>query len=150
MGLFAILFIFGWTQSALANPIVRISGFNDLTLGTWSGTGDLSDEDPVCVYKSTDTSYKISAHGSGSGNAFTLSSAGSTIPYEVYFKGSIGSYVQLTSGAIGTSFTAANMVADDCGGLTNATLKVVATATELAKALTGNYSGTVTILLEPS
>jgi hypothetical protein len=139
------LLLFFLVTSAEAQT-VRISGVGDLNLGTWMGSGNLNSQDTLCVYNLGNANYKIRATGSGAASAFTMAGGGNDLAYEVYFQDS-GAFVQLTSGSY-SDFTDANTVADDCGGVDNATLKVVATSAALSSVPAGNYSGTLTLLLE--
>ena len=141
-----LLFLLLFIPRSAESQSVRISGMSDLSLGTWMGSGDLTNQATLCIYTLGNANYSIRATGNGAGSAFTLSSGGSTVAYEVYFKDS-GSFVQLTSGTRG-NFTDANTTTDGCGGVNNATIKVVATAAALSAATAGSYSGTVTLLLE--
>lgn len=127
---------------------MQISGLNDLTLGTWSGSGDLFSEDPLCVYFLGIEPYQITASGSGVGGAFTLTGTGGSVAYQVQFKGSTGAYDTMTSGSA-RSFGDADISSQNCGGLSNAHVKVLVTEAALSSALSGSYSGTVTLLLEP-
>ena len=133
---------------------VRISNLRDFTLGSWSGSGDLYDNDDICIYNSGGTGYRITATGSGSGQAFTLSTTGGAVEYEVRFKdqaGSGGSYVQLTSGTQVSSFSGASSSSDCNSGVDlNANIKITVTATALGSAVPGSYSGTLTIVLAPN
>ena len=141
--LFALV---SYSQPATAQQ-VKISGFTNVNLGSWNGSGDLYSEKTICVYNQATANYKITARGSGSGNAFTLSGTGGTVAYQTHFKESGGSYVELTSGS-SSNFSGANTTHNDCNGSSNATFKVTATAAALGSAGAGSYSGTLYILLE--
>ncbi|NDC38470.1 MAG: hypothetical protein EBZ48_10510 [Proteobacteria bacterium] len=139
--------------TALANPLesqaqsVRISNLHDLDLGVWTGSGDLEDEDPVCIY-STTGDYRIRASGTGAAGAFSLSMTGSAVTYETHFKEAGGSFVSLTANSW-SNFSGADSSSSNCNGLTNATVKVIARASSLSGARAGNYGGTLTLLVEP-
>ena len=133
-------------QSAEAQQ-VQITGFSDIALGSWTGSGDLSSEDGLCVYNSATANYRIRASGSGAGNAFSLSGVGDDVDYEVRFREDPGSYVSLTAHTF-QNYTGANQVSPSCSGVDNARLEVRVTAAELSTVPSGNYSGTLTVLLE--
>ena len=70
---------------------VRISGLDDISLLNLDPSVDASNNQDVCVWSNTSTrGYSITASGSGTGNAFTLASGASTVPYSVEWAGSIG------------------------------------------------------------
>lgn len=133
--------------SIFAFADVQITDFDDLTFGSWSGSGDLEQSDQLCVYNSASANYKISAT-SPSGN-FKMNDGGNLLSYEVRFQGSSGGFVQLSYNSP-TAFTAANTSSQTCGGGTNSTLKVTVTESALSAAAPGSYSGTITLLLEPN
>ena len=126
---------------------VKISGFTNISLGSWNGTGDVSGENSLCVFNSATSNYRIRARGGGLGNAFVLTGTSTDVDYEVRFKESVGSYVSLTADSF-QNFTGANTTNDDCSGVDNASLEVRVTDTELSTAESGSYSGTLTVLLE--
>ena len=126
---------------------VQITKLDNLDFGTWGGSGDLDQTDQICIYNTVDANYKVSA--STPAGAFRLNDGGNVLPYEVRFQGSSGGFVQLNYNSP-TAFTAANTSSANCGGGTNATLKVTVTESALSSATPGNYSGTVSLLLEPN
>ena len=150
MRLYILLsFLLGATHlsSRVALADVQISALNDLSFGTWSGTGDMEQTDAVCVYNTVNANYKIT--GTAPGGIFRMANGGNNLNYEVRFQGSSGGFVQLTHGT-SSSFTAANTSSWNCSGGTNATLKVTVTDGALSAAATGNYTGTLYLLLEPN
>jgi hypothetical protein len=126
---------------------VQISKFQDLGLGAWNGSGPLEAQNELCIYNSAGSDYVISAFGSGPGDSFSLSAAGGQqVPYEVRFRGD-DAFVQLSAGEK-AFFSGANSLSTSCGGGTNGTLRITATAESLASALSGSYSGSITLTLE--
>jgi len=142
---FTLIILFALVGLAIAD--VRISGFTDLNLGSWAGMGDLTDEMNLCVYNSDslEPNYNITASGGGS---FVLESGANQVAYVPAFKGSVGAYQDLTHGVAAT-FSEANHASDDCGGGTNANLRITVTEAALSAARAGSYSGVITVLLEP-
>ncbi len=130
-----------------AKADVQITKLDDLSFGTWGGSGDLEQTDQICIYNTVDANYRISA-STPSGN-FRMNDGANILPYEIRFQGSSGGFVQLNYNSP-TGFTAANTSSSNCGGSTNATLKVTVTESALSSAVSGNYSGTVSLLLEPN
>ena len=126
---------------------VKISGFTDISLGTWNGSGNLSGENSLCVYNEATPDYRVRARGSGAGNSFMLNGSDSDLAYQVRFKESSGSYVSLTADTF-QNFTGADTDDIACGGSNNANLEVIVTSDALSAAASGSYSGTLTVLLE--
>jgi hypothetical protein len=126
---------------------VKISGFTNIMLTSWTGTGDLFDVNNLCIYNGSTANYRVRARGGGTGNSFKLAGSSTDISYEVRFKESAGSYVSLTADTF-QNFTGANTTDVTCGGVANANFEVRVTEAALSAAGAGNYSGTLTILLE--
>ena len=142
---FVVVFNLLPTGIALAN--VQITKLTDLIFGSWSGTGDLVQTDLVCIYNTVDANYKISA--TSLAGSFQMNSGSNLLPFEVRFQGSVGGLTQLSYNTP-TAFTSANTVSTACAGGTNATLKVTVTESALSAAVPGNYSGTLSLILEPN
>ncbi len=133
-------------------PLVRISDLDDLALGEFQGAG-LSGSDDVCIW-STTRAYTVRAQGDGSGGAFTLTggSNGDTLDYSVQWAESAGasSGISLTSGSALTGRSATSASATCNGGANlNATVIVDVAESELATATADDYSGTLTLTVEP-
>jgi len=138
--------------TATVPNLVRISGLNDIALGTWSGTGDMTGSDSLCVW-STTRKYAVTATGSGASSAFTLTSGGttpSTIAYTVQWADSSGASTG-TAMTAGTPVTTRNTTATSttCAGGTNATVLVRVAETDLAAAPAAAYTGTLTLVVAP-
>lgn len=139
--------------SAGVPDLVKISYLDDLSLGTFSGTGDLTGSDDVCVF-SNNGGYNIDAAGSGTGNAFELTggSTGSTVPYSVEWGNTAGaasgSAVTPSTGLTGVtgSFTTPSCQG---GSSLNATLMVRISEADLSGAAADTYTGTLTLTVSP-
>ena len=157
-GFAALLLVFS-TDPASAQATgahkVRVSGLSDAIFGSvTSFTADAVRSQSICVYSKappTDN-YRITASGSGSGGAFTLSSGTDTLPYEVQWSDTAGQNggTQLSPNVplAGQRNFAAN---DDCsrGPATTATLLVVLRSAVLSAAIAGSYNGSLTLLVSP-
>ena len=71
-----------------AHANARITALADVNFGTINTFVDQTNAQNVCVYSVFGTSsfrrpYSVRATGDGSGGAFTLSSGGRTLPYQV-------------------------------------------------------------------
>ena len=141
--------------AAASNNQVRISGLSDVAFGSISNlAADIVRSESICVYakaKPTDR-YSVSASGSGTGGAFTLSSGTAELPYDVQYSGSPNqsSGTQLTPNQplSGQQNSASS---DDCssGPLKTASLVIILRSTALGAAIGGTYSGTLTLLVAP-
>ena len=130
---------------------VRITDFNDLAFGQLAGVSDAYMADDLCAYSST-SGYFVTATGSGGGGAFTLSSASSTLPYEVMWAASPGQTTgtALTAGVISPAFaTSATQQTCNSGPPTSASLIVVIRASSVSAVQAGSYSGTLSIMIAP-
>ena len=129
--------------------LVRIAGLADLSLGTWSGSGDVNGNDDVCVYTNIASgTYRITVTGNGAGNSFRAASGGNTLPYHVYWNDQTGTTGQVEVTA-GTTLTNQNTTSSACASATgNFQVKIL--STDLAVVPSGGYTGTVSFLVEPS
>jgi hypothetical protein len=133
---------------------VRISGLTDVAFTNVDPTVDASNAQNVCVWSNTSTKgYNVTASGSGSGSAFTLSNASLTVPYSVEWSGSSGqtSGTALASGTAltGLTSTAANA---NCSSGPSASaslvIKILAANLQSMQAST-SYTGTLTLVVAP-
>ena len=137
-----------------ADAAVLVNQLSDVTFGTISNVvADATQAESVCA----DTGilgglYGVTATGSGSGGAFTLSTGGgATLAYQVQWAATSGqtSGTQLTSG---TALTGQRASLLDCtlGLQTDASLIVILRAAALGGATAGSYTGTLQIMLAPN
>lgn len=143
------------TTPASAADRARISALADVSFGAITNFGaDLVRSQSICVYSKSPPldQYRVTASGSGSGGAFELSSGSDTLPYEVQWGQSAG---QSTGAPLvanqpltGQQNTAA---ADDCskGAAATASLVLVLRSAALLTATSGNYTGTLTLVVAP-
>jgi hypothetical protein len=131
---------------------VQISGLDDIALGQWSGSGNLTGDEELCVYSST-SKYEVTISGLHASNSFALSAGGTTtLPYTVNWADDPGDATYGNRGVTeGTPLTGnvGNNTHYTCGGATNATLRVYITEANLQAAVAGNYSDTLTINVSP-
>ena len=142
------------------NDLAWIKGLNDINLGTWSGSGDMSGSDDICVLTNALlfqlNNYYIRASGNGDAfnpSAFTLSNGAQDIYYRVMFD-DVNGQIELLPGqlASGLQFFAdggflANVFSAGCPA-PNATVTVLVEAAELATG-SGTHSGTLVLELVP-
>ena len=129
---------------AVVPNLVNLTGADDMDLGTWSGSGDMSDDDDVCVWSSTN-GYNVTATGDGAAGAFTLSDGSNTLAYTVAWDDIDTQDQSLTSGvALTGQSTDATSVVCAVGGDT-ANVGVTITEAAVAAAPAGSYSGTLSV-----
>jgi len=128
---------------------VRISNMNNIGLGSWSGSGDVSDEDGVCIFNDGGPNYLITASGTGSGGSFRLTDSGNEVEFNVRFKGSSGGFTSLSPNS-SHSFSAADQSDSNCSGGTNATIEISVSESDLLAAHKGSYSGTLNLQVDPN
>ena len=140
----------------------RISGFTDMDLGTYAGTGNMTANDNICIGRSGvgffgSGAYRVRAAGDGTpGNpsAFTLSNGSEQMFYNVFFNDQPG-----VSGR--TPMTAGVALTSQSGGgfafifnlvfgcvFNNANLSVEVPEAELQSNI-GIFSGTLRLTLIP-
>lgn len=147
--------------AVIVNQLALIRGLTDINLGLWSGSGDLSGTDDICVAISgasfaTPRGYHMRASGDGSPGFpadFTLSNGISDINYRVFLN-HLGGRVELLAGqtAYSNQFQAdfayvLNFIFNGCF-FPNATIEVLVEESELATGF-GTHSGTLTLELIP-
>ncbi len=133
----------------------RITKLVDVNYGTISNfTTDLRISQNICVFDSTSANgYRVTATGSGTGNAFTLASGTNRLDYEVEWNASSG---QTTGTALqpGVSLTGqiSSATKQDCGSgpPTSASLITILRTASVQNATSGSYSGTLTIVISPT
>lgn len=131
---------------------VLISGLDDIPLGSYGGSGELTGASTFCVYRNGNGLYDLTVSSSNaSGGTFRAAGGTAFIDYRVRVGDSIdasssrpvnsGSTVVALSGS-GTSTS--------CGGADNAALEVTFTEAALQAAPTGAFTDVITVLVQPS
>ncbi|WP_338504005.1 hypothetical protein V6R86_09315 [Sphingomonas kaistensis] len=134
---------------------VRISGLTDVTLANLDPTANAVAAQNVCVWSNSSTrGYRITATGSGTGNAFTLANGAlSAVPYAVEWGGSTGlsSGTALSAGApLPGQVSTATRADCSAGPASSASLIVRLAAADLQQmSAATNYTGTLTLLVAP-
>lgn len=142
------------TITASVPARARISNLNDVSFVNQDPASAASSAQNVCVWSNTATkAYTITASGSGSGNAFTLTNGTATVPYGVEWAASTGqtSGTVLNTGTVSGSITStATHQTCASGPSASASLIVKMTAADLGSMAAGsNYTGTLTLLIAP-
>ena len=147
--------------TVVVGELALINGLNDLDLGSWPGSGDLSDNDDFCVAVTgalfnQPKTYMLRASGDGdtvNPSAFTLSNGVSDIYYRVFLT-DLNGQIELLPGQIasGNEFFAdityiLNLIIGACI-FPNANIEVVTEEAQLATGA-GTHAGTLTLELIP-
>ena len=133
---------------------VRISNLSDVAFGAIVNVGaDATSTQSLCLYaNSANRGYRITASGSASGGAFSLSSGSSLLNYEVQWNqaASQTSGTQLSPNVALTGLiSSATQQTCNSGPASSASLILVLRGSELSNARAGAYSGTLTLLVGP-
>jgi hypothetical protein len=138
---------------ASAADKVNVSGLRDVSFGTVTSFSDKSVSQSICAYsQSTTNSYAVIATGSGQGGAFTLTSGGASMAYEVLWSATSGQTggTLLEAGRPATGFeSAATQKTCNSGPASSASLTVVLRTSALNAATAGPYSGSLQITIAP-
>lgn len=154
--------------TVINNEFALIFGLNDIDLGTWSGSGDMSANEQICVavtstiptFLGQPRSYRLRATGDGSvanPNDFTLSNGVDSIQYRVFLTDANGQIEMLPGNInsarqfIGNAGYNANIAAFFGGAANpcinpNATISILVEEAELASG-SGSHSGVLTLEL---
>ena len=144
-----------WEGSASAS-VVDITGLQDVSLLSLDPSFTATSSQNVCAFSNTPPSqYSVTASGSGTGSAFTLSAGGSipVLPYAVQWNqlsGQTSGTALTPSVPLNTQTSVATKKACSSGPSSSASLIVVITTADLQTALSGvTYTGVLTLLLAP-
>ncbi|XOV90064.1 MAG: hypothetical protein ACFHX7_09310 [Pseudomonadota bacterium] len=130
---------------------VQISSVEDIALGAWGGSGNLTGATEFCVYRSGGDNYRLTL--TTSTGSFSVASvlSGDSIP----FSARVDDDLDASDGEALTynTATAVALVGSSsltCGGGDNAELAVTFAEADLQQASTANdYQATVTVFVEP-
>ena len=133
----------------------RINKLSDVAFGPITNFAiDQTNSQSICVFTTPlGTRYRVTASGSGVGQAFTLTTGGSTMAYEVQWAASAGQTVgtSLTSGVALTNLaTAARRSGCSSGPVTSASLITILRSATVGAATSGMYTGTLYLLIAPN
>jgi hypothetical protein len=132
----------------------RITGLSDVAFTNQDPAVAASNAQNVCVWSNTATkAYTITATGSGTASAFTLTNGTTTVPYSVEWASSTGqtSGTALSTGTASASLTSTATNQTCASGPTaSASLIVGITTANLGTMSSGSsYTGTLTLLVTP-
>jgi hypothetical protein len=134
---------------------VRISGLSDVDFSNVDPSAAAVDAQSVCVWSNTSTrGYSITATGSGTANAFTLTDGSApAVPYTVEWAGSSGqtSGITLAAGSALTGQTSTAISSDCTAGPAASASLVVSIGSPTLQSMTAGvtYAGTLTLVVAP-
>ena len=140
--------------SATIPASVQISKLSDMAFGTLDpSTATQLTENP-CVWSNTTTKgYTITANGSGTANAYTLSNGTTTVGYGVQWSGTSGvsSGTVLAAGTASPFVSTATSPVCASGPATSASLIVTFSTAQMQAAVGSStaYNGTLTLIVAP-
>lgn len=140
--------------SASVPSRVRITGLADVAFTNQDPAVAALDAQDVCVWSNTATrGYSITATGSGTANAFSISNGSTTVPYTVQWSTTAGntSGSALTAGAAATGLVSLADNSQCSSGPANSASLIVGIGTADLSAMQAgtNYTGTLTLLVAP-
>ena len=141
----------------------RLTGLTDIALGTWSGSGDLSANQNICVGRTgvgffANGAYRIRASGDGDAtdiHAFTLTNGAQQLYYDVFFNDQTGlaGRTPLTGGVMLSAQQGLGLfeILNTLFGcaVRNANVSITVPQSELEAVPGGIYTGTLTLVLIP-
>lgn len=126
--------------SLSVNDQVQISGVDDISLGAFDGSNDLTGSTEFCVYRSGGDAYQMTVSAEGK----TTLEVASVITGD----NDASNGADIAHGGTSASFTGSNLL--DCNSNDNAALEVTFAAADLRTATSAaDYTATVLILVEP-
>jgi hypothetical protein len=140
--------------SASVPSRARITGLSDVAFTNQDPATAASNAQDVCVWSNTATkAYTITATGSGTASAFTLSNGTGTVPYSVAWASTAGqtSGSALTAGTASASLTSA-ATNQNCSSAPTASASLIvgiSTAGLGTMSAGSSYTGTLTLLVTP-
>lgn len=132
----------------------RLSGLTDIGLLNANAANNANHAQNLCAWSNTPTkAYRVTASGSGAGNAFTLSAGALSIPYTVRWNGMPGrtSGTSLNAGVQSGGFVS-GATHQQCtsGPAASASLIITISAANLqTMRASTTYTGTLTLLMVP-
>ena len=138
------------TISVTLPKLVRVRGLRDFAFGSYTGTGDLTDNENINVSSNyTAGTYRVRARGSGAAFAFTLTDGTSLIPYTVAYNDATGTSGEVALTADTNLTTQGGIVKPLSTTTDNANYHVNILEANLQAVDAGSYSGTLSLIITP-
>ena len=138
--------------AAAQEKFVKIGNLTDFNFGLVTNlSADRSLASSICVYSAKSTpGYNVRASGSGAGGAFTLAGPGANLGYEVQWSARPGQSTGTTLSpnvVLSGLVTTAGQANCNSGPPSSASLIVLLRAASLQAALSGSYTGILTVIV---
>ena len=148
--LFTLLFVLIPSVGLTAASQFRIQGVADLDLGS-RNYSSLSANEPVCVYRSDNSNYKVRALSDASISGFYLEDpwGSANIPFSVMWGNTAAAGTNALSEGVNFSATGANTRSTSCNGGSNANIKLVVNNSGMAAVPAGTYTTVMTVTVAP-
>ena len=134
---------------------IKISKLADANLTDWTGSGNKSKNEKVCVYTNKPSgTYQVTLTGDGPGGSFVLTSPEpQELPYTVEWNdepANNANAVLASPGVTITGQTGADTTSNTCSGGNTSNARVRIVSSEFNKVHAGTYTGNLSILVEPN
>ncbi|MDH5434831.1 MAG: hypothetical protein OEY19_12880 [Gammaproteobacteria bacterium] len=144
-----IIFLFACI-STYSHADVKVSNLNDYYFGLYSGIGNFSLDDQICVNTIPVSNYQITFWGDGAGGLFQVNNGVNSLSYEVIFNDSF----KLVGGRkVAPNVPLTNMkrssIDEDCPTGLNGNIQVRFLQADLQAANPGRYQGYLTVTVAP-
>ncbi len=132
--------------------LIRARSFADFAFGSYTGVGDLNMNDDLNIstnYGTAARTYRVTATGSGTASAFTITDGVSVLAYNPYYNdatGIAGRVALVTTVPLTAQAGAAKPLAT---ATANANLSIEILAANLQTVDAGVFSGTLTMVFTP-
>lgn len=132
---------------------MRVFGLQDINLGRWVlGAGPLQSNSNICVSITPPAPYQVTAYGSTASNLFTLTNGSDLLPFRMFFndrpRPNGATELQAGQALGGLRGRRHGQNRQQCNRPT-ANISLLISDSELERASSGRYSGTVIIIVGP-
>lgn len=127
---------------SLALAVVQVSEMDDISIGTWSGTGSITVSDQICVYNSAGKDFYI--RGRTTTGSFVFSDGSHSFPFRLIADG-----INLDYNA-DLKLANADTSSPTCDGHPNVNLEVFISEANLSGATAGSgYQAVISVIIAP-
>ncbi|MFU8816370.1 MAG: hypothetical protein ACNA7W_13550 [Pseudomonadales bacterium] len=127
--------------------LIRISGLDPIDLGAFDGVNDARGGDDFCIYSNSASGiYSVTAYGQGAGELLMTSGA-EQVGYALEYDDGSGFVPVPANSPVQRGNAESGAV--DCGGGSNARIRITAARSDLESVPAGVYSGELTLLVAP-
>lgn len=132
-------------QPATPTPAVKVSALDDVSFGVFTGDGDMTAEDAICVFNNQSPDFSVTFFTSS--GSFGIANGGNSVPFTVRFRVEAGGYTAVPYNSA-VQFSGAHVSSHNCNGGTNAAYEIKMSRADLLSVRPGNYSATLYMVIE--